>query len=254
MKPIAHHIRISLRNGAVIARTAQQRLLVAHSVLGRSPDFGLLCFALPDTHLHMEAMNDELACGELARRVEISITRSLKLPVGFAPPYLKPIYDQDHLRKTFFYDLNQLRNHNVLHTDPLGLATNIPDLLGMRLLGRNTRAQMEAWLPRVQDSALLACLGIGALPEGDLPLDLLAEAAAAAVGVPALVGRSEPVRQARRAAVAVADGALPWTALARQLGACVSMVRKLRRQPADPDLVKATRLQLLLRQARATSA
>ena len=250
MQPMGHHIRLRLLNNAVIAHNRAERLTVIRAVLKRE-DLGLLAVAVPDRHLHMEALGSESRCKELARRVAIAVVKALRLTVGFAMAYIKPIFDDDQLRDTFFYVLGQLGRHKVLHLDPLGEATNIPDLLGARVLGRHTREKMIAHLPRVQPSALLDCLKLPLVPDENLPLDPLAEAAAAAIGQPVLAGKSPLVQAARRAAVEVAAGQVRYTDLANMLGSSTSAIGRIRRRPVDKMLAAAVRWQLRMRVALA---
>lgn len=182
--------------------------------------------------------------------VEISITLSLRLG-GFGQPYLKPLFDFDQLRDCFFYVLKQLVHHGVLHLDPLGEGTNIPDLLGARELGRHTREKMLVHLPRVQPAALLKCLKLSLPREMDLPLELVGEAAAAAVGLAAPLGKSRIVRAARRAAMEIAGGKQQLKTLAAALGSSCAALKRLRSTPADQRLVEAVRRQLRMRAALA---
>ena len=72
-------------DGRVLATTPATRRILARSVLELGRDAELLAFAQPDNHLHAIAPRDESACNELARRIEISLSRVLSLPVRFAP-------------------------------------------------------------------------------------------------------------------------------------------------------------------------
>ena len=240
MKPIGFHIRLRLLNNAVIAHNRVERLKVIRAVLERDPGLG---------HLHMAALGDEPRSAELARRVAIAVFKTLRLAVGFAKAYLKPIFDDDQLRDTFFYVLGQLVRHKVLHLDPLGEGTNVPDLLGARVLGRHTREKMIAHLPRVQPSALLGCLKLPLVPDEGFSLGQLGEAAAAAVGLPALTGKSPVVTAARRAAIEVAGGQVPCVELVRMLGSSRTPFKRTRKLAADARLVEAVRWQLRMRLA-----
>lgn len=249
MKPIGFHIRLRLLNNAVIAHNRVERIKVIRAVLERDPGLGLLAAAVPDRHLHMAALGDEPRSVELARRVAIAVFKTLRLTVGFAKAYLKPIFDDDQLRDTFFYVLGQLVRHKVLHLDPLGEGTNVPDLLGARVLGQHTRERMIAHLPRVQPSALLGCLKLPLVPDKSLPLSQLGEAAAAAVGLPALIGKSPVVTAARRAAIEIAAGLVPCVELVRMLSSSTTAFKRTRKLTADSRLVEAIRWQLRMRLA-----
>jgi hypothetical protein len=118
---------------------------------------------------------------------------------------------------------------------------------------------MRERLPRVQDEDLIAHFGITAFDEAPIDLAHLGDAAAAAMALPALVGRSkEVVVLARCAAVHAARDATS-AELALALGVEPRTVRHLRAAGKPPPaLVDAVRLQLALRSTqnarRATGA
>jgi hypothetical protein len=140
--------------------------------------------------------------------------------------------------------------HHGLAWDPLHEASNLPDLLGMRLLGIYTAATVRRRLPRVARQDLLSCMGIGELQPFDGPAELVPPAALVAAGLTSLDGKSSEAVGARRAVVQLLRHHLP-AELAGLLGVTDRTVRDLRHRPADPRLVQAIRLQLGLMQHRA---
>jgi hypothetical protein len=56
--------------------------------------------------------------------------------------------------------LTQIKRHGVTHLDPLLEATNLPDLLGLRSVGRYTAANVRRVLPRIQRGQLLEMLDL----------------------------------------------------------------------------------------------
>jgi len=250
-QPIGYHMVLRLEDNRVIATTDAQRRTVARSVIEAAHDDRLTAFGLVDTHLHVENVEDWGRCGRLAQRIGTSVKQRLKLPVRFAPVYREPILGQSHLDRAFFYDLRQQDRHGVV-TGPYHEASNLPDLLGLRTLGHPLNQHVRVLLPRVNRRRLLEILGLTDLPE-DLPVDwsLLPAAAAAAACLPDLSGNRPEVMRARDAAVqaALADGLKP-AMIAEILQLSTRWLRKARQRAAAPELVRAVRLQLVLRRLR----
>ncbi|MBW2523125.1 MAG: hypothetical protein JRI23_03075 [Deltaproteobacteria bacterium] len=251
MTPLAFHLRASLADRRVIAPTTQEQRILARAVLEAARPYPLIAFRAADNHLHLLAACCREWCGKLLRYASSSIRQRLRLPVPFGAPHFEPVRDQRHLVNAFHYQLRQDDRHDV-DLDPWAEASNLPDLLGLRPLGRYTAANVARWLPRIQPAQLLARFGIepDQLLHGPLPREsfhLLADAAAAAASLPSLEGRSDEVVQARRAAVHVASGHLTGPEVATLLGASLRTVRRLHATPAPPDLVDALRRQLRLR-------
>jgi len=249
--PIAHHVMLRLKDSRVIAPSTRARRLVARTVFRLASDSGLLAFRAVDTHLHLE-----LACAydvakETTRRIEISLARQLHPGIGFVTPHIKPIVDQFHLRKTFRYVLDQAAHHGF-DDDPFHEASNLPDLLGLRTLGRFTTGNVRALLPRVRREELLQLLGVETmetLGPGDPSLDQLVEAAAAAAALPDLRGRTREVVEARWAAIHAAESANS-AELAQRLGLQRRVVQKIRARDVAEPLVRAVRLQLRWRSSQ----
>ena len=107
---------------------------------------------------------------------------------------------------------------------------------------------MRTHLPRITRGALTGLLGGG---DPGAPIEAwrgLADAAAAAVGLPTLEGSSAAATAARRAATRVAGRRLRTVELAGRLGVSARTVKRLRAQAVDPRLVSAVAGQLGLRQ------
>ncbi|MBN1945294.1 MAG: hypothetical protein JW797_06425 [Bradymonadales bacterium] len=243
MTSIAQHIRIRLANDRVIAPTTEERRLVARLVLAQGQMENLLCFGLADCHLHLEAVCEIQAGLQLARRIELSLFRRLGLNVRFAPAYVEPIRDIRHLANTFDYILGQSRHHG-LNWDPLHEATNLPDLIGMRLIGRYTIANVRRYLPRVSRKQLLGHLGIPDLQPSEGPLERIVEAVLAATALSGLQGKSRELAEARRALVAVVGRRMTAARLAPLVGVSPQMITRLRHGPVNQELVQAIQLQL----------
>jgi hypothetical protein len=142
-----------LSEDRVIATTAAERRLVARVVLKQGEQAGMFAMAAADTHLHAAAGCSERAAKKFAQRIGSSLRQRLGLPVGFLPTRPKPIQDIWHLRSALTYILDQSRRHG-LATDPFFEATNLPDLLGLRVLGRYTVRNL-CICPQVEITLLL---------------------------------------------------------------------------------------------------
>jgi len=246
------------RDSRSIAATARGWRTIALSVLTVGRPFPLLGFRAVDSHIHAV-----LACGaedaaEFGRRVEISIQRRLRLGVGFAEVHCVPVVDQRHLSNVFWYAMDNARKHGA-QVDPLFEASNLPDLLGMRLLGRWTAPELHARLPRLRQERLWELMPVRPVA-GHVDHELLLESAAAAVGYPTprLLARAPSRTQdgwGPDALTAAAHCApqLGTTAIARLLRTSPSTARRARRTEPDPRLLKAVQLQLAVRSAWATA-
>jgi len=246
MKAIGHHIVMQLCDGRVLAATPSTRRQLARSVLTLGRDSELLAFAQPDNHLHVVAPRDEGASNELARRIEISLSQVLALPVRFAPAHCTPILSQHHLSGAFRYVLTQNAHHGVDH-DPLHESTNLCDLLDLRLTGQYTRTNVRRYLPRIRREQLLEWLGAPTLEPTDLPIDQVMDAALSASGLINLRGSCPEVVATRRAIAKIVGRRIPPGDLATLLGVSSRTAFRLLRDSPDPRLEHAIRLQLGLR-------
>ena len=211
--------------------------------------FDLLGFGLADSHLQMVALGD--AGGELARRVEISLSARFNGP-GFTAVDVRPVEKQRHLYNTLTYDLRQVVHHRIHSVDPYFEGSNLPDLLGLRLTGRYTRELVRRKLPRLHDDELLQILGLSCLEPADGPLERIVEAGAAAICLPrtGLTGCSIEVIRVRRAIIEVVGSRLTTMQVASLLGVHRTTVSRLRKEPANEAYVDAIRLQLGLWRAK----
>ena len=246
MTALAHHVTCRFNADRVLAPDPATRRIYARAILRIGPDHQLLVFRVVDTHLHAELACDRASAGLFALRLEQSIQGLLRPGVPFAPARIRPIEDQWHLQDTFHYVLRQEKRHGIV-ADPLFDASNLPDLLGARVVGARGIPLVKALLPRVRQRDLLAHLGPVELEVPEVRLDLLAEAAAAALALPDLSGRRADAVAARRAAVHVAADSQTRRQTAALLGLPVDTVKRLRAQPVDPALLRAVRRQIALR-------
>lgn len=171
---------------------------------------------------------------------------TLRPPSGFQPAWLEPVVDGRHLRRAFFYVLRQDQKHGFAH-DPFAEASNLPDLLGLRVPGIWTAALVRRRLPRVGRTDLLPLIGAPDLDERALDFASLAESTLGATAGTELRSRDPLQVQARAAAVRLAEGKLGTAALAATLGTTARTVQRLREHPFEPRVLKAIEGQLRLR-------
>ncbi len=255
MSILGFHINIGLLDGRVIGSTTAAHRILARTVLTVDSPFPLLVFRAADTHLHIVSSASRRRAGAWVGSLCTALRCRLGLPVRFAPPHFEPIVDQRHLYNSFRYALRQSERHGF-RLDPTMEASNLPDLLGMRLVGQDTVARVAQLLPRIRPAELASLLGVRLpqLLQGPIATDaphLLVDAAAAAVALPDLSGQGADAVAARRAAVALVDSSLPTARLAGLLEVTPRAVRRLRQRSADPRLVVAIGRQLRLRAALA---
>jgi hypothetical protein len=179
MLHLAQHIRTRLLDGRPIATTVEECRIAMRTIFRLAGDNHLLAVALVDAHLHLLAHCSPKVASTLVHRIEASLKQRLGLGAGFAMYPHEPVRDARHLRYAFRYVLTQ-HDHHDLQTDPYRESTNLPDLLGLRLVGCATHANMRRWLPRVSRTQLLSWLGAPRLEPADGPLEKVVEAALAA--------------------------------------------------------------------------
>lgn len=243
MSHLGFHIRFRLEDDSVIAGTIEERRMLARAVLELGRPYNLYAFGYPDTHVHLAARIDRAGAGHLARMIESSLKQRLALKAGFVQYKPKPIEDNHHLYRTVRYVLQQVERHGV-NTDPRREGSSLPDLLGMRLVGRYTVANLRRWLPRLARPDFLECMGLTDLAPADDQLELLLPAALAAGCRSDLTGRSRAVLDLRRAILEIVGDRLGTAAAAELLGINARAIQRLRARPVDDELVQAIRLQL----------
>ncbi len=182
----------------------------------------------------------------------IALTRSLSLTGGLHRSLFKPVVDGYHAYKLFDYVLRQGMRHQ-LESDPLLEATNLPDLLGLRLLGQRTATCVRRLLPRIKRPRLLALFNMKHLePATDFvePLATVVDAGLAAVALPKL-DAGQTSRDVRRAVVEVVGCHISRIRIAEALNVRPRSLRRILGTLAPRDLVRAIRLQLDLRRQKA---
>ncbi|MFH2006423.1 MAG: hypothetical protein ABI333_07550 [bacterium] len=249
MPGLGHHITIRLCEDRVLTPTMAERRIAARVILEQGRSANLINFSIPDTHAHMNCAVDRTASNQLARRMELSLGKCLRLPIGFERARVKPVRDIWHQWNTFVYLFDQYRKHG-LTWDPYFEGTNLPDLLGLRLTGAYTKENLRRYLPRMPREQLLTWLGCTSISPAEGPPELLLDAAAAAAALPTMTGQTQEVQAARRSIVEIAGPRMRQRPLAELLGISRTSLYRLKQWPVDHRLVQAVRLQLGLRAAK----
>ena len=261
--PIGFHITMRLEDDRPIATVPAANRALARIVLSNGDQHGLLGFGLADNHLHTEVATDRPSAGIFARNVELSLKWNLRLPVRFERARIRPLHDQQHAYNTFHYLHRQASRHG-LEGDGVGEVlsvhtlegTTLFDLLGPRVLETSLIARVRSLLPRVRRAELVRHFPAEVFAQhdaGDRDLEVLADAAAAALALPNLDSRSADASRARRAAVHAMSRDVPSDVLSDGLGIGVRAIQLLRASPREVPLVRAVQMQVALRRATATT-
>ncbi len=256
MKELGQHIMIRTDDDRVLAPSDRQRRALAETIYRIATGFPLLSFGAADNHLHLALLCQRLLAARFVQSLLCALHWALDLPVGFFPVRYKPLADQGHLLSTFHYTLEQRNKHGV-QSDPFLDASSLPELLGMRLLPTDSIGRVREHVARLRKEQLLRHLGPTLLEPADRELvrafvdadrhDLLRDAAAAALGLPALAGRSAPVARSRRTLAKVLAECCSTREVGEIIERTASHTRHLRTLSRQPRLEQALRLQLSLR-------
>ena len=247
MNSLGWHVMLRLEDDRVLAPSVAARRAVARAVLRVGGSHRMFVFNAADTHLHVGLLSDRGSAGRFSQSVKLALASALELPVPFELPRMVPIRDRRHLENLLHYVSRNHDHHGVQH-DPLRDASNLPDLLGLRVIGASTAHLVSEVLPSVRAAHLERHLPVGRL---GVPTtwDPLLDAAAASVGRAELRSNEPEVRDARGAAVRVA---LRLGASRKEVGEILGVsarsVRRYARADGRPDLERAIQGQLALRE------
>ncbi|MSQ03754.1 MAG: hypothetical protein EXR71_18020 [Myxococcales bacterium] len=238
---VGTHFVFRSEDRRVLAATPARQRAFAAALCQVGERHGLYAFGLGDTHGHAALTTRPAAVGQFVHDARLVLSSVLETRMG--SPAVFPIEDGRHAQRLIAYVHGQDDHHGV-GLDPWREGTSLPDLLGLRVTAPWLIDRVRAIAPRLRRSQLWQEWGREETEA--VELSLLAEAAAAAVGCPALSGNTPAVVSARIAAIAAA-GSLGTGAVAVALGLTARAVQRLRARPASPQLVRAIRLQCGLR-------
>lgn len=235
-------VRLALRPGSWSSGDVPVARRLARAVFEAAEPFGLLVFAASEPRIELLLAGS----GELARACarHLRLCLAPRLGLAFAGTVVSAVLPGDALR---WQTLAVLRRPPGA-ADPLAEASNLPELLGLRVAGRGTRLRLAQRLPQLQRASLEALLPRGSWDASQPEPALLRDAAAAAVGLSGLEVAGADGERARAAA---------WLA-ARALGLRVELpptrsgaAGRLLAERTGGELVDAVIGQLRLRSALA---
>lgn len=241
MAELGFHLVFRTHEARVIAVDAAAQRIVAGTAHRLGEAFGVYAFRAAGDHLHVGAFCDRKAAGRFAKALGSSLTQTLGLRSAFAPTYLEPMLDQDHVERVFGYIHRNAEKHEV-GNDPTHEASSIQALLGLRMAPNAFLLRIRTKLPGVNRRLLLSILGIDEL-EPCVRVELLADAAAGAVGL-ARLDESDLASMARAAAVRLALPTVTLPGIAEALGLSERSVRRLRSAPPNPQLERMIALRM----------
>ncbi len=253
MSPLGYHTRFHLQDNRAILKDADQRREAARIVLEQGRAYDLLVFSFPDTHGHLLPRCDARRANRLNQRIESSLKQRLNLPVSFVSYPPEPIRTQSQLYNTVRYILTQHRRHDLRLAQFIE-ATNIPDLVSMRLVGDYTRVNLVQAIPRLRRDKILRWADLTDLRQLDDPVSALGAATRAATALSTLTGKSPAVLEAKRAVLKIIGSRLRGVDTAALLGISLRSVFALKHRPVNTALVETIRLQLGYRQTDAGSS
>ena len=183
---LAQHIVLRPADGRPLFNDLDNRRVFTERVALVGESFDVGAWGAGDNHAHVANLHEDVAAArEMARRIESSLTQKLCLADGFAEAKVKPISDQSHLYSSIPYILRQGERHGVT-CDPFHEGSSLPDMLGYRLVSPGLPERLARHAPRF-DPRRHRPGELGPLPPAD-DAAAWAAAAAAVIGLPALVG------------------------------------------------------------------
>lgn len=249
MNPSGYHLRVRLESDRQLHASPAQRRILARAVYRITKPWNLLAFGCAGVHLHLVVLGDHREVGELARRLEISLQRNMVFGVPFLKVHRKALEDQQHTFNAVTYDLGQ-RRHHQLAADPYLEATSAPDLLGARLLGSHLIPRVRDHVPELKRRHVLDAFGLQELtqPGSEQRPEAVRDAVLAAAALPAFDGCSVEAQRARVVFLALAGPSLTIAESAEHCATSRRNIQRLRATPVSSDLVRATKVQLALRE------
>jgi len=233
-----------------------RRLASVHALLRIAAPV-LLLWCIVDDHLHLVIAGTRPEAGRLAQRLHLALA-AIMPDAEFEAARIRPVEDRHHLVTLVPYVLAQTRKHDLPFHPARWDGSCFQDLVGARRLCHFDARPLAQALPRLTRDQILAA--VDAPPWSLRPVDddrvratapaALAEAAAAAVGLPRLQGRTEAAVEARCVVLHLARRAeWPVSHLAPLLRVHPGSARRLVARAPDPKLEDAVRRQIALRAA-----
>jgi hypothetical protein len=231
------------------ARQRQAVVRLAAALGGKLVAFGLFA------HGHLGALEDEARIGLLRRTVRSVLQPIAALPIE--PVWCEVVDSRKHLRSLLRYWICQLEHHGLPGHPALWDGSCFLDLVGARRVPGLVLRCREL-LPEVRVSELLSLVGLPATavhPLDDarvraLGLPRIASAAAAALGLSSLDGKTAASMAGKRLVMQMANTVELAAREARGvLGVCRSTGRRLASSLHDAELHRAVRTRLAIEEA-----
>ncbi len=214
---------------------------LARAVFEAADPFGLLVFRASARQLDLLVSGSGELARVCARHLRICLRHRFDL--GFASVRVAAVSSGEALR---WQTLSVLRGPREPDGDVLGDASNLPELLGLRVMGRSTRIRLARLLPDLPRAALERLLPAGAWGAVQPQSALLPDAAAAAVCITSFDELGSEGERARAAAsLAASRLGLRSPGPVPKPGA----ERRLLGEATGPELVQAVVAQLRVRSA-----
>ena len=254
------HITLTSSHRQTLFQT-EQELRAAVRTIDRVAGDCVIMFCIVDDHTHVWVFAPADRIDALARSLRHALEPSAAVPLDVV--YYKPVATRNHQRRMVPYLLDQLEHHGVKASPATWPGGCYQDLIGARKLDR-FRFRLRQVLPRLRRDELDSAVGLAPGELRDATADEIrragaigiAEAALASVAAgPVVTGHPRHVTRARRAAAHLAEAVgIRTVDLADAFDLPPRTVRRLVSEAADPDLVRAIRLQVALARLPLTRA
>ena len=191
MSPIAWHVSLVLDPKTSTLDDPASCRLLSRTMLDCGEPFGLLAFRVHDHTLRALVQASESATQDFARHLRICLAHRMELATDFRKVRLSPVRGRQQL---YWQLLHVLRGPALPSHDVLAEASNLHDLLALRVVGRTTRLRLRRLLPDLDPASLRSLLPVSDSATKPILEELLSEAAAAAaclphIDVPGIDGR-----------------------------------------------------------------
>jgi hypothetical protein len=250
-----HQLCIKAVGRLPLFATEARRRAVLHTLMRRVSSV-LVSFSLVYEHGHVEVLVEDKRIGWLCRSLRISLRSVVGMPLERV--WHDPVGGKNHMLSLLKYNAEQVPHHGLPEHPALFSGSYFQDVVGARALpGLSLRLaeaapsfrlrQLYEWVGLPQEPIEPAsdddvrALGVGRIREA---------AAAATAADPALEGRRAPVVRAKRAVVHLARAVgIATKEIQDAVGVTKGGYDTLRKRPADPAAIRATRVRLALEEA-----
>jgi hypothetical protein len=243
MAPLAYQLCIALDPSTSGLEDPAACRLLARTVLECGEPFGLLAFRATTDELRALVEGPKDAAENFARHLRICLAHRMEIGTDFQTVRFSAVDGPRQLRWQLMFIL---RGPARVEVDVLAEASNLLDLVGLRLIGRATRARLRRLLPGFDPVSLRSLLPVRDFESTKVHPDVLPDAAAGAACVPHLGVRG---RDARSGLAALHLARVAVRVRGRSEAMPKSAVAELLRDRQGQALVEAVVAQARLRSA-----